>query len=158
MSDPAGQIGRRRGADVAMLLVLAGASALYCYDAVRASTHIYNLILVAPLTALVLIPCVAEFVTGARPSDKAPQPAEPVTDVLPVMGLFSAYVLTLNWLGFDVGTALFVGAFLWLQGERRLLWLVGYSLTFALILTLFFSRMLPYPMPTLLPGIAGTGA
>ena len=73
------------------------------------------------------------------------------------MGLFSAYVLTLNWLGFDVGTALFVGAFLWLQGERRLRWLVGYSLAFALVLTLFFSRMLPYPMPTLLPGIAGAG-
>jgi hypothetical protein len=157
VDDPSGQIGKRRGADVAMLVVLAGTSALYCYDAVRASTHIYNLILVAPLTALVMILCVAEFVTGARSSGNAPPPAEPVTDVLPVMGLFSAYVLTLNWLGFDVGTALFVGAFLWLQGERRLPWLVGYSLTFALTLTLFFSRMLPYPMPTLLPGITGAG-
>ena len=157
MDDPSVQIGKRRGADVAMLVVLAGASALYCYDAVRASTHIYNLILVAPLTALVLILCVAEFVAGAQPSDESARPAEPVTDVLPVMGLFSAYVLTLNWLGFDVGTALFVGAFLWLQGERRLRWLVGYSLAFALVLTLFFSRMLPYPMPTLLPGIAGAG-
>ena len=71
--------------------------------------------------------------------------------------LFAAYVITLDWLGFDVGTALFVGAFLWMQGERRKTWLVGYSLAFALTLTLFFSRMLPYPMPTLLPGISGAG-
>ena len=71
------------------------------------------------------------------------------------MGLFSAYVLTLGWLGFDVGTALFVGAFLWMQGERRIAWLAGYAVAFSLALTLFFSKMLPYPMPALLVPVAG---
>lgn len=147
----------KRRADVAMLVLLAGASALYCYDAVRASTHIYNLILVAPLTILVLILCIVEYVAGLRTPVTGQAPADPVTGVLPVMGLFTFYVLTLNWLGFDVGTALFVGAFLWMQGERRIPWLVGYSLAFALTLTLFFSKMLPYPMPMLLTGLAGAG-
>lgn len=157
MVDESKRVKSQRRADLVMLVVLAGASALYCYDAVRSSTHIYNLILVAPLTLLVLTLCTVEFVVGSRKPGAGQRQAEPVASVLPVMGLFSAYVISLNWLGFDVGTALFVGAFLWVQGERRISWLVGYSFAFALTLTLFFSNMLPYPMPTLLPGIAGAG-
>jgi hypothetical protein len=53
-------------------------------------------------------------------------------------------------LGFDVGTTLFVGSFLWLQGERRWYWLAGYSISLGFGLSLFFSAMLPYPMPMLL--------
>ena len=49
-----------------------------------------------------------------------------------------------------VGTALFVAAFLWLQGERRLPWLLGYSISLGFGLALFFSTMLPYPMPMLI--------
>ena len=152
-----GTFGRQRVADLTVLLVLVGLSALYCYDAVSASTHIYNLILVLPLTALVIAICMAQFFVILR--DKAPPAklAGRAADAGPVMLLFAAYVLSLNWLGFDAGTCLFTGIFLYLQGERRWPWLIVYSVAFALLVTLFFRAMLPYPMPTLVLGLAQTG-
>lgn len=135
-----------------MLLVLAGISALYCYDAVRASTHIYNLILVLPLTVLVLGLCIARFVTALRSEEPEADGADSLGDAWPVMLLFTLYVLSLNWLGFDVGTSLFTGIFLYVHGERRWPWLIAYSVAFAFVVTFFFQQMLPYPMPTLLVG------
>jgi len=152
-----GTFGRQRVADLAVLLVLAGLSALYCYDAVSASTHIYNLILVLPLTAFVVTICMAQFVVILRDKAAPAEPAGRAAAAGPVMLLFTAYVLSLNWLGFDAGTCLFTGIFLYLQGERRWPWLIGYSVTFALLVTLFFRAMLPYPMPTLVLGLAQTG-
>ena len=70
--------------------------------------------------------------------------------MVPVILLFIAYVLSLDFLGFDVGTMLFIAGFLLLQGERRIKWIAGYSLSFSLLTALFFSTMLPYPMPMLL--------
>ena len=63
----------------------------------------------------------------------------------------------MNWLGFDVGTCLFIGAFLYMQGERRWLWLVAYAVAFAFVVTYFFQQMLPYPMPTLFVGLVNAG-
>lgn len=148
------KLGKRRIADLFVLLVLAGMAAFYCYDAISASTHIYNLILVLPLTALVLGLCIAQFIVAVRSRESKGEPTEDVRDVLPVMILFTAYVVSLNWLGFDIGTLLFTAAFLWMQGERRWPWLFGYSIAFAFILTFFFQQMLPYPMPTLIVGLA----
>jgi putative tricarboxylic transport membrane protein len=136
-------------ADLAVLLVLASASALYCYDAIRGSTHIYNLILVLPLTVLVLGLCIAEFVVSIRTAEPEVERTESPRDIWPVMLLFAVYVVSLRWLGFDVGTCLFVGVFLYMQGERRWSWLIGYSIAFAFVVTYFFREMLPYPMPTL---------
>lgn len=133
-----------------MLLVLAGLVAVYCIDAVRASTDVLNLILVLPVTAIVLVLCVAQFVQNVRRPSVDVERRDASRDALPVAGLFAAYILSLPWLGFDVGTCLFIAAFLWWHGERRWPWLLGYSLGFAFALALFFSRMLPYPMPMLM--------
>lgn len=149
--------GRRRLADLVVLLVLAGASSFYCYDAVSASTHIYNLILVLPLTVLVLGLCIAQLVTAVRSGEPEADRAESLGEVWPVMLLFTLYVLSLNWLGFDVGTCLFTGLFLFVQGERRWPWLVAYSVAFAVVVTFFFQQMLPYPMPTLVVGPMSAG-
>ena len=59
-------VGTRRMADLAVLLVLASMAALYCYDVVTASTHIYNLILVLPLTILLITTCVIQFFLTLR--------------------------------------------------------------------------------------------
>ena len=136
--------------DLIVLLVLAGLVILYGLDAYRASSDVLNLILVLPLIAVVLALCLAQFVIELR-DVKAETPArESVADVVPVIALFATYVLTLQWLGFDIGTMLFVAAFLWLQGERRWRWLIGYSMSLSFGLALFFSTMLPYPMPMLI--------
>jgi putative tricarboxylic transport membrane protein len=136
--------------DLSVLLVLAGLIALYWWDARQASGHIINLILIAPLSICLLVLCVIEFVAQLRGKQPSAQDIEPFSSVWPVMVLFIAYVVSLPWLGFDVGTSLFIGAFLGVHGERRVLLLVAYSLSFGFLVALFFSNMLPYPMPMLL--------
>jgi putative tricarboxylic transport membrane protein len=156
MNRPSIDFDKRQAADLIFLLLLAGMTALYCYDAIRSSVHIYNLIMVLPLTVAILVLCVVQFFKTLRSKRADVEESRETTDVLPVILLFSLYVLSLNWLGFDVGTAIFVGAFLWMHGERRWPWLIGYSIVFAFLLTFFFANMLPYPMPILLPGLAST--
>ena len=141
---------KSRAADLIVLLVLAGLATLYGFDTYRASSHILNLILVLPVIAIVLTLCLVQFVIDLRGVKAAPPARESVADVLPVIGLFAAYVLTLEWLGFDIGTMLFVAAFLRLQGERRWRWLIAYSMSLGFGLASFFSAMLPYPMPMLI--------
>lgn len=144
------KMSKQRIADLAVLIILMILVATYCVDAMRASTDILNLILVLPITVIVLTLCLIQFFLSAPKIYSATVAQDPLSDVLPVIGLFTLYVVTLPWLGFDVGTCLFVGAFLWLHGERRWVWLTGYSISFAFILAIFFSKMLPYPMPLLL--------
>ncbi len=149
MFPPDYKINKSRAADLVVLLVLASLATAYGIDSYSASTEILNLILVLPLTIIVLVLCLIQFVVEWRDSTSAPPARENIADVAPVIGLFAVYVISLNWLGFDVGTVLFVAAYLWLQGERRLPWLLGYSIALGFSLALFFSAMLPYPMPML---------
>ena len=150
MSELYKNFNKHRIADVLVLLLLASLVGLYCYDAVQASSSILNLIFVLPVTVIVLALCLIQFVINVPKLQSETDKKEPISDVLVVMGLFAAYVISLHWLGFDVGTCLFLGVFLWLHGERRWPWLLGYSISFAFALAIFFSKMLPYPMPMLL--------
>ncbi|MEM9208674.1 MAG: tripartite tricarboxylate transporter TctB family protein [Pseudomonadota bacterium] len=149
MTQRSAGLNRHRLADLGVLIALASLVTLYCIDAVQASRNIYNLIFVLPVSLLVLALCACQFVFAALKLSDESAPVEPITDVLPVMALFAGYVLTLNWVGFDVGTTLFLGVFLWMHGERRLIWLAAYSICFGFLISLFFSAMLPYPMPML---------
>jgi hypothetical protein len=151
------QVGKRafgshRLADLLVLVVLASFVFWYLSDTYNASTHVLNLVLVVPVSLIVLALCLIEFlrqVVGKEPDEESDQ-REPVSRVSPLMILFAAYVLTLEWLGFDVGTVLFVASALWLYGERRLHWNIGYAICFAVLVSLLFSEMLPYPMPMLI--------
>lgn len=161
MDSRAVSIRRHTVADLVVLLLLAGFVVFYCLDAAQSSTDMLNLILVLPLSVIVLALCLVQFaldvaIVRRTATASAEQTADepPVVDVLPVAGIFAVYVLSLPWLGFDVGTSLFIAAFLLLQGERRYLWLLAYSIGFAFALSELFSRMLPYPMPMLVLGMA----
>lgn len=142
-------LNKQRLTDLAVLLILAGLVLLYCYDAVRASTHVLNLIFVLPVTAVVLVLCTIQFFLSLPEMHSAQEQQDSVTEVLPVVALFAFYVISLQWLGFDVGTCVFLGAYLWIHGERRLPWVLGYSISFGFAISMFFSMMLPYPMPML---------
>ena len=141
---------RHRIADLLVLVALTVLVILYGIDSIRASTETLNLIFVLPVTVIVLILCAVSFIMQVPRIHADTTGREPVGNVFPVMALFTVYVVTLPWLGFDVGTLAFVLAFLWLHGERRWPWLIGYALSFAGFMALFFSKMLPYPMPMLL--------
>ncbi len=136
--------------DIFVVATIALFVSWYLFDAYTASSHIINLIMVLPLSIIVLILCVAELVNQVRQPKKDFETPESVRDVLPVIGLFTFYIVSLHWLGFDVGTSIFVALFLWLHGERRAHWALGYGITFGFLVALFFSNMLPYPMPMLI--------
>ena len=99
---------------------------------------------------MLLLLCLIEFIGQLRGRAAAPEKLQPAASAAPVIALFAAYVLSLPWLGFDAGSWLFVSVFLRLHGERRTVWALGYGLAFSLPAALFFSSMLPYPLPMLL--------
>lgn len=135
--------------DASLVVALAALVLWYCVDALSASRHILNIILILPVTAVVLALCAIQLAREAlRPSPPA-QKVEPIGNAPTSFALFAGFVVALPWLGFDVGSCLFLMAYLWLQGERRWTWIFGYSLTFASTASLFFGAMLPYPMPML---------
>ena len=149
MSGDTRTISRHRLADLGVLVLLAAAVVTYCVDAVRASADILNLILVLPVSVTVLALCALQMLGDVRQIREPPPERKSAADVLPVIVIFSLYVLTLPWLGFDVGTCLFLLAFLWFHGERRLRWLFAYAIGLSMALSLFFAKSLPYVMPML---------
>ncbi|QEW07357.1 tripartite tricarboxylate transporter TctB family protein [Nitrincola iocasae] len=136
-----------------MLLGLAGFTLWYLSDAIRVSFTTPNLLLILPVAVAVLILCVAELVISLWRGDLfEPVDDDPIKEILPIIVLFAVYVLTLPWLGFDLGSILFVAIFLRMKNERNWFWVLGYSISFGLAIALFFALMLPYPMPmTFLP-------
>ena len=149
MENRAAKFSSHQIADLGVLIVLAGWVIWYALDVWRASEHIVNWILVLPVSLIILVLCAMEYVrVSVKPAAINPD-QESVQSVFPVIGLFFMYVVSLKWLGFDVGTFLFVALFLWIHGERRWPWALGYSLCLAVLLSVFFSKMLPYPMPML---------
>jgi len=146
---------KSRLANLSVILALFVLSAWYLWDSWRASTHVYNLIFVLPLTLATLALCSVAFLRELLAPSAAAVEAEQESEAgtLTAMSLFAGYVVTLPLLGFDVGTFVFLALFLWASGEKKWHWALGYSLVFASAAALFFSYMLPYPMPMLLlPG------
>lgn len=135
-------------------------SCWYLIDAYRASSRVENLLLILPAATVVILLCVwimGSFVyhtlkkTEVYRQKCAEQPAEKKkVSVFGAMCILSVYILIMDWIGFDVATFLFMVALMFLQGERRVVWLGGFSLLFALLVSLFFEYMIPYPMPMLL--------
>ncbi|WP_138467311.1 tripartite tricarboxylate transporter TctB family protein [Poseidonocella sp. HB161398] len=143
----------RRLADALVIALIAGWTLWYLADTVSASSRVTNLIFILPVAVLLLGLCGFEALRLLRaPAAPAPAPAaeddpEDLAGTLKVMALFAAYVLSAERIGFDLATCLFVGLYLLLKGERRPLIVLGYAALFGNLVTLFFARMLPYPMP-----------
>ena len=132
----------------------------YLLDAYRASARTENLLLILPAAIVVILLCcwiIGSFLVHAlRKTDfyrqrcsEEPKERKPVS-VFGAMCILAAYVLSMDWIGFDAATFLFMMALMFLQGERRIFWLSGFSLVFAVLVSLFFEYMIPYPMPMLL--------
>ena len=66
-------LNKRRVGDLTLLVLLAGIASLYCVDAARASTHIYNLIMVLPLSIAIFILCTVQFVAVLRSESIEPE-------------------------------------------------------------------------------------
>ena len=141
--------------------MLMGFCSWYFFDAISASTHIENLLLICPaiLLALVLFFVIVIQEINIRPSDSSSVEADkplsnsgvrrPEVRIVLFMALLGTYVITMPMIGFDRATFLFISLGLALQGEFRLKLLIGYSLVFAALITFAFKIMLSVPVPTL---------
>lgn len=132
-------------------------SCWYLSDTYRASSSIENLLLILPAAAVVILLSlwiIARSLLGKSqnkpPLETKEQPEKKPVSVLAAMAILAGFVLSMDWIGFDAATFLFMAALMFLQGERRPFWLGGFSFTFAILVSLFFEYMIPYPMPMLL--------
>lgn len=140
-------------------------SCWYLSDAYKASSSQENLLLILPASCVVIVLCL--WIIGstvyhhvaAVPPAEAPTQEEDGEDgqeqkkqvsVPAAMAILAAFVLSMDWIGFDLATFVFLAALMFLQGERRIIWLGGFSAVFAFLISLFFEYMIPYPMPMLL--------
>ncbi|MGH1542875.1 MAG: tripartite tricarboxylate transporter TctB family protein, partial [Arenicella sp.] len=116
-------------ADLLVLFALAAFTVWYLINSWSASSSTENLIFILPIAIVSLLMCGIECIKLLR--KKQPQEkSDPIGNTFFIMVLFAAYVLSLETLGFDLGTVLFIALFLLLQGERRIFWLLAYSVVF----------------------------
>lgn len=143
----------------------------YFFDAYFASSSIKNLILIAPASALALTLCTILLIQDirkaflplppgaaapARTSDEAKaadwakmEKRRGTHRAVAFIATFGVYIGLLEIIGYDVATWLFIAAFLILNGERRPLVIVGFSLIFGSLAVWLFGLLLPYPMLTM---------
>ena len=136
-----------------------------------------NLILIAPVTVLGAALAASTIVrlgidwwrartdsSGSRRATSTSDPAATHDDQMPqsdvaeedvrMIGWFFLalliYVVLIPHLGVDVGTMLFLGFSLFIQGIRRIISLVLFPTIAAMILTLGLQKILSAPVPTLI--------
>jgi putative tricarboxylic transport membrane protein len=136
----------------------------YLWTAAAASLTFSNLILIAPVGAVaagLLLYIASVEIFGRMPATSASAVQADSTASTPhgrfrsgslatiaaLMGLFGAFVVTIPYIGFDVATFLFVGATLWLLGERNIVVLLSLALGIAVALSLAALTLLTFPMP-----------
>lgn len=134
-------------------------SCWYLRDAYHASSSTENLLLILPAAIVVILLCL--WIIGRTLFEVIRASAEQLEEdeeeeekksvsVLGAMCILAGFVLSMDWIGFDAATFLFMIALMFLQGERRPIWLSCFPAVFAILVSLFFEYMIPYPMPMFL--------
>lgn len=136
----------------------------YLWTAAAASLTFSNLILIGPVGAVAagLLLYIASIEIFGRMSaanassiqaDAAASTAHgrfrsgSLATIAALMGLFGAYVVAIPYIGFDVATFLFVGATLWLLGERNIAVLLSLALGIAVALSVAALTLQTFPIP-----------
>lgn len=137
---------------LALLAVIAGVVLYYLFDARSVSLRANNLLLVQPgaiiamiLVALVVPQCfrrVDADAPEARPTDFSD-----LGRVAALAAAFGAFVFSLERLGFDVATFLFMVVALFLCGERRWWVILPFSAIFTVGLIYGYGYLIPFPFP-----------
>lgn len=143
---------------IVLILLISGSALAYLIDARSTSTATNNIALVQPAAIVVFILAAIVLAQAIRrppadPDDAGPQDKSASDKRLELIrvGLlaaaFGAFALSLESLGFDLATLLFIAAGLYLCGERRV-WVIGlYSVLFTLIVVSGYQMLVPFPFP-----------
>lgn len=153
------QTGRRADwGHILLILIIAVSSVLYLLDARATSLNMGNLALVQPTALIVVILgliVLAQAFPVKTPEDDDPQIRSTKRHELLRVGLLSAafavFVLSLQTVGFDLATLLFIGVGLYLCGERRLWVILVFSLCFTGFVVFGYQQLVPESFPMTLP-------
>lgn len=137
---------------LALLAVIAAVVVVYLLDARATSLKINNLLLVQPgsILALILVALVVPQCFKRIPLSEAEERKENLSDLGKVGALaaaFGAFVTTLEVVGFDVATFLFMVVGLFVCGERRWWLILVFSAVFTALLIYGYGAMIPFPFP-----------
>lgn len=143
---------------IALILLIAVSSVLYLLDTRATSLNIGNIALVQPAAIIVVVlslVVLAEAFPVREPQDDDPDAKATQRMELMRVGLLSAafavFVLSLEAIGFDLATLLFIAVGLFLCGERRL-WLIAvFSLCFTGFVVFGYQQLVPESFPMMLP-------
>lgn len=145
-----------------LLLLICGVVVAYLLDARATSLRTNNLLLVQPasilaliLAAIVLPQCfrrkkdTAEDEAAAEPTPAAQESWRDLGKIAALAAAFGAFAISLETIGFDVATFIFVALGVYICGERRL-WLIGvFSAVFTAAIVYGYQLLVPYPFPLL---------
>jgi hypothetical protein len=137
---------------LALLAVIAGIVLFYWMDTRATSLRLNNTLLVQPasvialiLVALVLPQCfrrVAADAPEAHPADLSE-----LGKVALLAAVFGVFVFSLETVGFDVATFLFMVVALFVCGERRWWVILPFSAVFTAGLIYGYGALIPFPFP-----------
>ena len=138
---------------LALLAVIVGVTVVYILDARGVSMRPTNLLLIQPLAGLIVI--LAAFVLpGIFPpvtSDEAKMhDGETRMDIVRALAIIAALgflAFTLERIGFDVATFVFMIVTLAICGERRWWVNLGFSAIFTVALIYGYGAITPFPFP-----------
>lgn len=147
------------------LTIISGYVAWYLANTMSVSTHVNNILLVAPVAvfalvmALLIIPQCVQRVEQGEQNEEKPEQYDPLAPKLPterrqVMRMLTLgaalgiFVFSLAFIGFDVAIFLFALAAMAICGERRPHHLIPFAAAIAVVMVYGFKALMPYPMPT----------
>lgn len=151
---------------VALMAIFIVATLAFLYDTLRQSRQLENIIVVLPVSVIVLLLCAYQLFKAfrnrpVRAGDRAIDTRQEADTgarkglsasarIGLLMTLLGLYVLGLIYFLFDVSTFLFMWLALLVQGERRYVFSFVYSLLLSLFVIWSLTRMMPFPVETLL--------
>ncbi len=135
-----------------LLALIIGSAIAYLLDARATSTATNNIALVQPTSVFVFILGLLVLSQAFPKTDgddaetRASERAELIRVGL-LAAAFGVFILSLETLGFDLATLLFVAGGLYLCGERRVWVIALYALLFTLIVVSGYQWLVPFPFP-----------
>ena len=128
-----------------VLLVIISAIAVFLnWSALKASTSLFNLIIIVPAGILALSFCL--FILLSNKSEPSSDTKTLIGDIA-LLAIFAVFCISLTTVGFDVATFLFIWMAIILGGSRN--WIIPpiYSAIFTLALVKGFGSLFPFPLP-----------
>lgn len=137
---------------LALLAVIAATVIAYWMDARSVSLRANNILLVQPaaILALVLVLLVLpQCFRRVDPNAPATQPTDfnELGKVAALTAAFGALTFSLERVGFDVATFVFMVIALFICGERRWWVLLPFSAVFTVLLIYGYGYLIPFPFP-----------